>query len=131
MQINEQGKEPRRLLWVFSSYYYYNYLLYGQSLSAFVSLLACVFINKAWAEWRPRPRHCSQAGGGHFRGHLFHSLETFAFVCHRSGANGIYSLPILFHIYKELVAIHGQSPAFFDGLKDTEMLWFYHERWCG
>ena len=40
MQINEQGKEPRRLLWVFSSYYYYNYLLYGQSLPAFVSLLA-------------------------------------------------------------------------------------------
>ena len=76
MQINEQGKEPRRLLWVFSSYYYYNYLLYGQSLSAFVSLLACVFINKAWAEWRPRPHHCRQAGGGHFRGHLFHSLEA-------------------------------------------------------
>ena len=59
MQINEQGKQPRQLLWVFSTYYYYNYLLYGQSLSALVSLLACVFINKAWAEWRPRPRHCS------------------------------------------------------------------------
>ena len=75
------------------------------------------------------PPPLQQPGGGHFKGHLSHNLETFAFVYHRSGVNVMYSLPTLFHIYQELVANHGQSPAF-DGLKDTEM-WFYYERWCG